>query len=210
VSGVVLLHDLGAARAGEPWRAAAPGGWTIPDLPGHGTSPAPRHGAYDPMGPVTLARWALGGQGLVVGVGQNAHAALVLGAGGGCDAVAVVDGLWGPWQDPEDAIDDMYAGLRAILADESAIAPAPPSGLDPRAAHGYGVYVSPAFAQRFWGAVSCPVLAVETATSATPPPERAERLAWFGGTATLVELESPDPEAVIHAIATWWQAGLRL
>ena len=47
---VVLLHDLGAEEAGEPWRAAAPDGWIVPDLPGHGSTPAPRHGAYDPMG----------------------------------------------------------------------------------------------------------------------------------------------------------------
>jgi hypothetical protein len=199
----VLLHDLGALEAGEPWRAAAPAGWHIPDLPGHGVTPAPRHGAYDPMGPVTLARWALNGSGLLVGVGQNAHAALILAAGGGCDAVAVVDGLWGPWQDPEAAIEEMYAGLRALLADEAAVTAAPPSGLDPRTTYGYGVNVSPAFARRFWGAITCPVLAVDTPASPTPPDERAERITWFGGDTTLVELDSSEPAAVTAAISSW-------
>jgi hypothetical protein len=203
MTAVVVLHDLGAEAAGAPWRTVAPSGWAAPDLPGHGETPAPRHGAYDPMGPVTLARWALAGQGLVVGVGQNAHAALILAAGGGCDAVAIVDGLWGPWPAPDAAIDEMYAGLRALLADPRAVAAAPPSGLDPRTRHGYGVHISPAFAQRFWGAVTCPVLAVETPASPTPADERSERVTWFGGPTTLVELEAHDPAAVTAAISAW-------
>jgi hypothetical protein len=203
VTEVVLLHDLGAEDAGEPWRGAVPAGWMAPDLPGHGATPAPRHGAYDPMGPVTLARWWLRGRGLVVGIGQNAHGALILAAGGGCDAVAIVDGLWGPWQEPEQAIDDMYAGLRAMVADRAAVGPPPASGLDPRTRHGYGVHVSRAFAERFWGAVACPVVAIETAGSRTPRNERAERLAWFGGSTTLLELDNADPEAVVAAVAAW-------
>ena len=200
---VMLLHDLGAEEAGEPWRSVAPDDWVVPDLPGHGTTPAPRHGAYDPMGPVTIARWTLDGSGLMVGVGQNAHGALVLAAGAGCDAVAIVDGLWGPWQEPDDAIAGMYAGLRGILADEGATAPPPSAGLDPRTKHGYGVSMSPSFAQRFWGAIGCPVLAIETPASTTPPAERAERLSWFGGPSTLVELATPDASQVVEAIVAW-------
>jgi hypothetical protein len=200
---VVLLHDLGAVDAGTPWRAVAPDGWHVPDLPGHGDTPAPRHGAYDPMGPMTLARWMLGGKGLVVGVAQNAHGALILAAGGGCDAVVIVDGLWGPWQPADEAIEAMYANLRAILADEGAVAAPPESGRDPRTAHGYGVSVSPAFAQRFWGSITCPVLAIETPSSTTPPDERAERVAWFSGPATLVELPTADPATVVAAVEAW-------
>ena len=206
MTAVVVLHDLGAEAAGEPWRAAAPAEWHIPDLPGHGSTPAPRHGAYDPMGPVTLARWALAGNpaaGLVVGIGQNAHAALILAAGGGCGGVAVVNGLWGPWKDPDEAVDEMYANLRAIVADAGAVAPAPRSGLDPRATHGYGVSVSPAFVQRFWGAISCPVLAVETPASITPPDERAARASLFGGETTLMEVEDVSPTAAVAAVLEW-------
>lgn len=202
----VLLHDLGAEDAGEPWRAVAPDGWHVPDLPGHGQTPAPRHGAYDPLSPVTLARWALKGAGLVVGIGQNAHGALILAAGGGCDALAIVDGLWGPWQEPADAIDAMYANLRAILADEGAVNPAPPSGLDPRTKHGYGVNISPAFAQRFWGSVACPVLAIETPASTTPAHERAERLGWFSGPTTLVDLADASARSVVATIVDWHEA----
>ncbi len=200
-----VLHDLGSAEAGEPWRAAVPDGWMAPDLPGHGATPAPRHGAYDPLGPMTLARWALGGQGLVVGVGQNANGALILAAGGGCGAVAVVDGLWGPWLDAVVSVDLMYAGIRGVLDDDGATAPPPPSGLDPRATHGYGVTMSGEFARRFWGAITCPLLAVETPASPTPPEERAERLGWFGGSTTLVELASSREADVVAAVVAWSQ-----
>lgn len=198
-----LLHDLGSEAAGAPWRAALPAGWRAPDLPGHGSEPAPRHGAYDPLGPATLARWSLGGEGVVVGVGQNAHAALIVAAGSAASAAAVVDGLWGPWVGQTEAIDGMYASLRRILDDPGAVGPAPRSGLDPRAAHGYGVHVSPDFLRRFWGAVSVPVLAVETPASATPADEREERLRWFGGPVELALIESSDPSAVVPAIVDW-------
>ena len=197
---VVLLHDLGAAEAGAPWRAVAPEDWIVPDLPGHGATPAPRHGAYDPMGPVTIARWALAGAGTVVGVGDNAHGALLLAGGRACDAVVIVDGLWGRWQQPAEAIAQMYAGLRALVGDEGATGPPPASGLDPRTRHGYGVNVSPSFLQTFWGAITRPVLAIETPSSTTPPDERDERLSWFGGAAQCSVLERGDPSDVVAAI----------
>ena len=200
---VLVLHDLGAPEAGAPWRAAAPDGWLAPDLPGHGDTPAPRHGAYDPMGPLTLARWALAGGGRVVGVRQNAHAALVLAAGGGCDAVVVVDGLWGPWPEPDEAIDALYAGLRALHSDAGAVGPPPASGLDPRARHGYHLHMSGDFARRFWGAIARPVLVVETPASTTPPAAREERVAWFGGPSTLVVLDDDAPAAVVGAVEAW-------
>jgi hypothetical protein len=98
----LVLHDLGDPEGGAAWRRAAPSSaWAAPDLPGHGVAPAPRHGAYDPMGPVTLARWRLAAHGvdgtLAIGVGQSAMGALLLAAGGACTAAAIVDGLWGPW-----------------------------------------------------------------------------------------------------------------
>ena len=197
----VVLHDLGSEEAGEPWRAVVPEGWEAPDLPGHGSAPAPRHGGYDPLGPTTLARWALEGQGLVVGIGQNAHGALILAGGGGCEAVAIVDGLWGRWPSAEEAIDGLYDGLRRMLDDEGVTAPPPPSGLDPRTRHGYGVTVSATFVEKFWGAITCPVVAIETPASATPPDERAERVSWFGGETALVELESGEPALIVRAIA---------
>src|SRR6476620_9207444 len=144
---VVLLHDLGDPGGGAHWRSAAPPDWIIPDLPGHGATPAIRTGHYDPMSAVAIARWAIGrepnGDGAtLVGVGHNAHGALVGAAGGGCDRVVVVDGLWGPWRTPAEEVDAFYAMIRAIASDPAATGPPPASGLDSRATYGYGVMSS--------------------------------------------------------------------
>ena len=206
---VVLLHDLGDPVGGALWRSAAPPDWIVPDLPGHGITPAVRTGHYDPMSVVAIARWTLAHQpngadtSTLVGVGCNAHSALVGAAGGDCDRVVVVDGLWGPWRLPAEEIDAFYAMIRAIAADPAATAPAPESGLDPRAGYGYGVMSSARFAQRFWGTIDQPVLAIETPRSTTPRDERLERLAWFGGVTTLVELDAADAATVVDAIQTW-------
>jgi hypothetical protein len=64
------------------------------------------------------------------------------------------------------------------------------------------VSVSASFAQKFWGAVSCPVVAVETPASITPADERPERVGWFGGETVLLELETTEPSVIVDAIAS--------
>jgi hypothetical protein len=206
----VVLHDLGDPAGGARWREAAPDArWEAPDLPGHAGAPAPRSGAYDPTGPLTLARWRVAHHGvpgsLVVGVGDNAMGALLVASGGACAAVAVVDGLWGPWPvTPEARVEVMYAQVRAVLADPGARLPPPSTGLDPRTAHGYALVVTPRLCRPFWGAIEVPTLLVETPRSRTPAEERAERVSWFGGPTELVELDTAKPAAVLAAIAGWW------
>ena len=203
---IVLLHDLGDPVGGAGWRAVAPRDWIIPDLPGHGSTPASRTGHHDPMSVVAIARWTLAQRPLgadvstLVGVGHNAHAALVSAAGGDCDCVVIVDGLWGPWRNPVEEIDAFYAMIRAIAADPAATDTPPASGLDPRASYGYGVMSSAHFARRFWAAIDQPLLAIETPRSMTPRAERTERLAWFGGATALVELDTSYPGTVVDAI----------
>lgn len=206
---VVVLHDLGDPVGGAAWRAAAPSEWIVPDLPGHGSTPAVRSGHYDPMSVVAIARWTLAseangdGASTLVGVGLNAHAALICAAGGFCDRVAIVDGLGGPWRTPAEQIDAFYMMIRNIAADPRATGPAPAHGLDPRSTYGYGVMTSHRFAQHFWGAIDQPVLVVETPRSTTPAAERAERTAWFAGDATLLELDTDDRATVVAAIEEW-------
>ena len=108
----------------------------------------------------------------MVGVGQNAHGALILAAGGGCDAVAIVDGLWGPWPTADEAVDAMYGGIRRMLDDEGATSPPPASGLDPRTRHGYGVTVSAAFVAEVLGRHHLPGA---RRRDARRPPRRRER-----------------------------------
>ena len=159
----------GERRGGPPRRRA---GW-CPTSPVTATTPAPRHGAYDPLSPVTLARWTLGGRGLLVGVGQNAHGALDPGGrrrlrrGRPSSTACGVRGRTRTTPSPT-----CTPTCERSSPTTASIAPAPPAGLDPRTTHGYGVHVSAAFAQRFWGAITCPVLAVETPASPTPPSER--------------------------------------
>jgi pimeloyl-ACP methyl ester carboxylesterase len=202
---VMVLHDLGDADAGARWRASAPADWIVPDLPGHGETPAPRTGHYDPMAPVALARWALAdrAESTLVGVGQHAHSALVHAAGRGCSRVVVVDGLWGEWATPREAIDEFYASIRALADDESATGPMPARGLDPRTRHGYGLFMSERFLRQFWGCIDVPVLAIESSKSITPPSQRKERVSWFGGPCALVHIDGADPSAVVTEILDW-------
>lgn len=204
----LVLHDLGDPDAGATWRGAlGEDEWSAPDLPGHGTSPAPRNGAYDPMAVVTLARRWFAERDtaprVLLGVGQNAHSAAVLASGAGCEALVLVDGLHGHFGSPEAEVAAMYAMVRAIADDPAATAPPPERGIDPRATYGYGVTVSASFLQRFWGAISVPVLVVETPASPTPPAERADRSSWLGGPATMVELDDASPDAVAAAALPW-------
>jgi hypothetical protein len=206
---VALFHDLGDPDGGAVWRSAAPPQWIIPDLPGHGSAPAARTGHYDPMSAVAIARWTLTRRprgvdvSTLVGVGHNAHAALISAAGGDCDRVVIVDGLWGVWRSPVEEIDAFYAMIRAVVADRAATAAPPASGLDPRASYGYGVMSSARFAQRFWAAIDQPLLAIETPRSITPRVERRERIAWFGGATTLVELDTANHATIIDVIQKW-------
>jgi pimeloyl-ACP methyl ester carboxylesterase len=201
---VVLLHDLGDVAGGARWRAVAPADWVIPDLPGHGGTPAVRSGHYDPMAVVTLGRWAIEdpARATVVGIGQNADAALLLAAGDACARVVIVDGLWGVIPSAEGAMDQVYARIRALVDDPEATAPPPSSGLDPRATHGFGVTISTSFLQRFWAGVEIPVLAVETPASVTPAGERPDRLSWFAGPVDLAEV-ADDPVGVVSAVQAW-------
>ena len=190
--GVVLLHDLGSSgRRGRAVARRGAGGWHVPDLPGHGDAPAPR------TAPTT--RWAghpgavgPGGRGSLVGVAQNAHGALILAAGGGCGAVAIVDGLWGPWQGPEDAIDAMYAGLRAS-SPTRAPRRAPPSGLDPAPGTGTASAMSAPFAQRFWGAVTVPCWRSRRPRHRPRRPSAPSGSAGSAATTTLVEPDDAAP-----------------
>ena len=49
--------------------------------------------------------------------------------------------------------------------------------------------------------IACPVVAIETPASVTPPDERAERVSWFGGDTVLVEVGTGEPAVIVEAIA---------
>ena len=204
---VVVLHDLGDAVGGAALRAVAPIGWVIPDLPGHGDTPGPQSGHYDPMSAAAIARWKVARDdslpAVLVGIRENAHAALVCAVAGASSAVVIIDGLWGPWQSAVEHIDAMYSNIRAIADDPAAVSAPPASGPDPRAKYGYGMMASATFLQQFWGAIHQPVLAIETPRSKTPIAERATRVSYFAGPASVVELADDEPASIVGAILDW-------
>ena len=167
----------GASRRGGA-RGRARTGWVVPDLPGHGTTPAPRHGAYDPLGPVTLARWALGGR----GPGGRRRPERPRRARSWRPAAAAT--RW-----PSSTACGVRGRTRTTPSTDDVRRPPSdprrrrrrsPRRRRPASTRGRGTATActcpPAFAQRFWGAITCPVLAVETPASPTPPSERAERV----------------------------------
>jgi pimeloyl-ACP methyl ester carboxylesterase len=211
-TGIVVLHDMGDADAGEPWRAALrdvrwPGPVVAPDLPGHGTSPAPVGGSYELADPAIWAVRYLAEAGpeppVVVGIGINGWAASIVALAGRASRLVLVDGLGGPWTDPWTAI---FAGrdwLRAIADDPAAIAPAPPSGLDPRLRHGVPLQTGRAIAHRAAVATNVPVLVIETPASGLAPDDRDGLLASYTVPVDLRALTACDPDAVATEIARW-------
>jgi hypothetical protein len=164
---------------------------------------------YDPVGAVIASLPILTERfgdhtPVVAGHGSSAYAAIVLALAGRASGVVLVDGLGGPWVTPTEAIDDLYAHLRALLDDPAAMgAPPGDGGLDPRAAHGFPANQARSLWEALWRAVTVPALVIETPRTPTPANERAERIACLGGTTLAVDLADDHPASVIAAIARW-------
>ena len=92
----------------------------------------------------------------------------------------------------------MYANLRAILADEPSITPAPASGLDPRTQARLRRQHLAGLRPALLGLDHVPAARrSRRRASPTPAEERAERLGWFGGPTTLGRARRRiDPDAV--------------
>ena len=215
---LLFLHEVGDAEGPRRWRALAdpggpqPGVVLVPDLPGHGVVP-PEEGAYYAPGDVALvgvrALAAAGLDGeppLVAGHGWGAFGAELLAAAGRASALVLVDGLGGPWVSRRELIDAQHAWVRAVLADPAALAPPPPGVLDPRLRHGFPSIWERTFTEARRGAITVPVLALESPASPTPPGEHAERVGAFGGDARVEEISEASPQAVLGALSAWSRA----
>jgi pimeloyl-ACP methyl ester carboxylesterase len=209
---LLVLHDIADEAAGSPWQVAFercgwPGPVLAPDLPGHGDEPAPVGGAYDIADAAFFGADLLVGSGttspVVVGVGVNGWAAQLLALGGLAAGLVLVDGLNGPWTDPESATEDSTAWHRAVVADPAAMVP-PPSGvrLDPRLRHGIRPHGDREMARRTAAALTVPVLVVESPRSPLAPAERADIVDRMA-VATMTELAAPTPAAVAATVMSW-------
>jgi hypothetical protein len=213
---LLVLHTLGERGGAAGWRAALGAGgwlagwWLAPDLPGHGTAPAPAGGAYDRGDPVVVALRTTADAGwdhppVVIGERDSGVSALVLAAGGRAAGAVLVDGLGGPWSESaDDDIAATYRWLRALADDPRSMAVAPPDAdPDPRTTHGYAPGGDASFWRDLVASVPVPVLVIETPASPTPPAHVDARISGFPAGCTLVRAERAGP-ATLGTVRAWW------
>jgi len=213
---VLVLHEPGDAGGGGPWRdALVAAGWTgavvAPDLPGHGTTPAPVGGAYEPVDPAVfvlpLLEEAAATAPVVVGVGGCGWAASLLALGGRGSALVLVDGLGGPWTDPRGSIEASRRWLRTLAEDDDATGPPPapaPGALDPRLAHPAPPLGNRSLAERAAKGTTVPVLLLRSPRSPLSASDVAALAGCFGAGATTAEVPDRSPTVVADAVAAWW------
>ena len=212
---VLVLHEIGDEAAGEPWRRAVekagfPAGSAAPDLPGHGTAPAPTGGSYDLSDPVVtamgwLTRLPSGARPpVVIGVGSSGWSAQVLALGGRAAGLVLVDGLGGPWRGNDEAMAAEYEWVRAVADDPAATAAPPAAGLDPRAAYGPGPDTGPSreLAREVAAGLPGPTLVILTPACRLDEDGVAELTDLMTG-AKVVRLESRDPDEVAGLVRVW-------
>jgi pimeloyl-ACP methyl ester carboxylesterase len=205
---ILVLHEVGDAAGGGPWRSAlGDAGWAAedviaPDLPGHAGAPPPVGGGYDPADAAFFAAPLLPAEpGLVVGVGVNGWPAQVFALGGKASGLVLVDGLGGPWHDPGQAIAAGVSWLRAVSADPDAMAPSPPgTDLDPRLRHPLTPMASRSHALRMASSMPVPVLVVESPASGLDPADADDLASHFPTLLGLVRLPDRRPSSVVPAI----------
>lgn len=208
---IVVIHALGDPDGGAEWRRAlTDAGWNgpvlAPDLPGHGSTPARVGGSYEYADALLsiLPLYASLDPDLpapvVVGVGLHGWAAQVLALGGRASAVVLVDGLNGPWLTPVEQIAAGAAWVRALFDDPAATAPAPVSGLDPRAAHGVPTHGSKRLAIKAARAMPVPALLLESPRSPLTRADVDEIASEFVTGATVCDIAAPTADAAVGAI----------
>jgi hypothetical protein len=212
VTPLLVLHDVGDPDGGGRWRSALeaagwPGPVQAPDLPGHGTSPAPVGGSYELTDAVLHVLPSVPARNpdapVVLGVGTNGWSASILALGGRASALVLVDGLGGPYRTSSDAMAAERLRVRAIADDPEAVAPPPAGGLDPRLRHGVSPLGNRAMAERAAAATPVPVLLVESPASPVTAEERGAVAGRYPAGAALADVAVADPEAVAAAVVAW-------
>ncbi|HUW03495.1 MAG TPA: hypothetical protein VMW08_14150 [Acidimicrobiales bacterium] len=167
-------------------------------------------GNHEPLDPA----FALGGTDaigeavVVVGFGRSGPVAQLAGLGGRAAAVAVVDGLGGPFVEPAEQIAATLDMMRATMADEASHSLPAPSEVDRRLGHGLTPHRDRPTAERMIEAMPVPMLVVETADSpldASTVDELTSSADRGRLTVTRVGRSTPDRVAteVADALVTW-------
>lgn len=208
---LLVLHDVGDAGAGMPWREAfTAAGWArplfTPDLPGHGSAPAPLGGAYELADPALALVPMLRdnpGRFIAVGIGANGWAAHLLALADRTCGLVLVDGLSGPWLEPREAIAGGRRLLRAVYEDPAATGPPPAQGPDPRLAHGVLTHGSRRFAERAAESTPVPALLLETPASPVSPADARAIAQRFPRGAEVLDVPDRAPGTVASAVLDW-------
>ena len=199
---LLVLHDLNAT--GADWQDvldAWPGPSAAPDLPGHGQSPPAEGGKYVPTDFTLYAVQALHQLGwddaahppVALGHGWGGFAAEPLAAAGRVSRLILVDGLGGPWRSAAELSAAQTAWLRTAIR----VHTEPAGTRDPILALGFPEVWHEEATRGRRGAITVPVLAIETPASATPEHERAARVSAFGGPARLARATRDELAAIV-------------
>lgn len=204
---VVVLHELGDAAGGDPWRIALEevdvSDVMAPDLPGHGAAAPPIGGNYVRAdGGYLLAQLLHEGLDLddavLVGVGHSGWIATVAAIGGHCGALALIDGLGRPFRPVADRLARRRQRTRDLLADDTAMAVHDGPGPDPRLQYVLEPHGDQALAVEAAGLVRVPALVIEPEVDEAT----AAVVSSFGGAVQVHETDC-TPEGAAAALRTW-------
>jgi len=207
---LLVIHDIGDARAGSAWQKlvdAWPGDAIAPDLPGHAETPPPIGASYA-LPDAAVYGWRAAEEAGIVGAdlevvvlghASAGFAAELLAAGGRASKLVLVDGLGPPWLTLDEIAEGAQRFARELFNDPAALAP-PTTVPDPRLAHAFAPIWERSFIRDLRSSISVPVVAVETPASLTPTAERAERLKDYAGPTELVDAPTASADAVASAL----------
>ena len=211
MTSVVVLHALGDSDGGAPWSAALTrSGFTTlaPDLPGHGQAAPSVDGTYTNSLVLLTAVPSLPTDDsvpppVIVGVGSSGWVAVVLALAGRATALALVDGLGGPWRNGADATAEGVDWGRRLLDDDYLLGPVPAGVPDPRLTHLFPPFSNQRVARQAVAALRVPLLVISTPADLLSSEERTALLAEAQVPLTNETTASALAAGVVPVLARW-------
>lgn len=211
MTALLVLHALGDTGGGAPWsEALVPSGAPVmaPDLPGHGQADPPVDGCYTAGLIMLTAARCLEGEAssdapVVIGAGASGWIALVLALAGQASAVAVIDGLGGPWRSAGEATADGVAWARGLMNDPTLLEPLPAGVTDPRLDHLMPPFSNERVARQALAALRVPLLVVSSPADPLSADEVAALLSEVEGPVSTASAPSARPVDVAPAVIAW-------